>query len=640
MSQVQNLVNSLKIPSDLQEQSKTLSTKFLNLMNQLRSVSETITSISGPVGILETQRHNAKLALSYVEDIILYTSKIKELISAVKFDNIPYAALLCGEISKIPVRIPMQEIAEFHRLKSEVSEKVKKRFGEGLSNNNKEIIEEYAKLFQYLELGREGIERYIGYIIESLKPSFNDIEALLTSGGSFEDVLVKIFRLTVKTFEGQQENISKEFGIDGSLELLQSLQNVVDGFSEKIIEKYCLELGKKNNTNELCEEVSKIIKHTESFESYLGRLGKGLVGKIEKVSFDDKMSKETGLLKLSKMKSKILELADTYISLESQYMQDSVNTNLSKLLISQYSEKNYIAKEQLSTGPLFELIDTIFFIIQDAGQRGLATMNINSICAILNNISTLVSEDLLDFIIRKLPLSKVVWTSQFNILAATIIVIFNLLVNSKKCIKKLVTNFELQFHKIFGGLGSENVMFKHCLAAISDCEIKAKNMIDENIRNYMKNFQIGQMLGNFKAMNYELTLDLHSDYEVNDPFALKLVKDLKSVLKQWKLQLLPEVFEIVADTAGEELARALEQEMKNKKFNELGALQFQKDIREIISQLQHLSNKPLRHRFSKLKQISELILAKDEQEITTLMNDSEWKLSDRETQGFRRLRIL
>lgn len=638
MSDIPLLVNQLNLPSSLYEETQIIVEKYGTLMQHLKSVSETINSISGPVRLLEAQRHNAKTALAYIEDIILYSSKLKELVAAAKFDNIPYAAALCNEISQIPIRIPMQETSEFLRIKAEVSEKVKKRFGEALSENNKEIVEQYAGLFHHLELGREGIERYIQYIIESTCGQIKGIEQLLSTGVNYEDVLIKIFRVAVKTYDGQQENIRKEFGMQGSLELLQSLQSLVDAHAVSIIDKYSAEIASRAKSQGLCEEMSKIIKHSESFESYLNRLGKSIIASGENPIFDSKYSKETGLLKMSEIKSKILELADNYISLESQQMRISITGLLSKVSISQYADKNYLQKEVLNTGPIFDAIDECFFLVQNAGNRGLSTLNINSICAILNNISTLIAEEIVEMLLKKATGFKVSWSNQFTSFIALIISLLNLITICKKCVRKLVLGIDAQFNKIFGASGSDIVMFKHCLAAIAESEGKIALIEDGVIGTCLKSFQASGLLSGFRGINYEISLEVHADYEVNDPFALKLVKDVKTLTKQWKIQLFPEVFEKVLDGVAEDLSKALEVETRNKKFNELGALQFQKDVREIISQLQHMSNKPLRHRFIRLKQISELILSQDPEEIQNFSQDSEWKLSERETQGFRRLR--
>ena len=116
-SEIKDLISQIAIPESLVTQSDSVKQKFDLLMHKLKSISDTINAISGPVSLLETQRQNAKIALAYIEDIILYASKLKELSAAVKFENIPYAAMLCGEISKIPVKIPLQETIEFHKLK-------------------------------------------------------------------------------------------------------------------------------------------------------------------------------------------------------------------------------------------------------------------------------------------------------------------------------------------------------------------------------------------------------------------------------------------------------------------------------------------------------------------------------------------
>lgn len=637
--EVNSLVEKLRLPQSIYDQTSHLTRKFSSLMSQMGNISQTINNISGPVTILELQRHNAKKALSYVDDLILFSTKMKEFNSALKYDNIPYAAQLCGEIANIPMHIPIPEIHEFQILKEEVCEKVKKKFGEGLSENNKEIIEQYAGLFQHLQLGREGIERYIQYIIDSLKGQFESIEQLLASNGSFEDTLIKIYRATVKTYEGQQENVSKEFGSEGNLELLQSLQSAVDGFAVKIIEKYSVEVLKKPKSLGLCEEMSKIIKHTESFEIYIHKIGKKLVRVVNLSDLDEKFSHETGLLKNSGLKSKIFELADFYISMEYNCLKESIEALMLKLSITQYCEKSFASRENLCTGPVFEKLDECFFLVQNTANRVFASLNISSICAILNNFSALISEDILDPLYKKFPNSKTQWTTSPGQNISIIIVVLNLINNCKKCIKKIVTTLEQQFSKIFGLEGNDSIMFKHCLAAISDSETKAKMYIDECLAFCVKSAPLTSFLVNFRSLNYEISLEQHSDYEVNDPFALKLVKDIKSVLKQWKMQLVAEVFECLVDIIAEDLAKAIEIEVRGKRFNELGALQFQKDIREIIGQLQHMSNKPLRHRFARLKQISELILARDDHEITSLTKDTEWKLIERENVLYRKLRV-
>lgn len=631
--EIENLVKLLSIPSDINALSSQLPQKFLEVNEQLKSVSQRIQSLSEPVRNLELQRTNAKKALIYVTDIINFHTKLRELVSAFKFDNLPLAALLCGEISNIPIRYNSPETQEFVKVKSEVCEKVKKTFGEALSENNKAVVEQYASLFHHLQLGREGIDSYINYILDSLKSQFESI----SESQAAEDSLLLIYRQTVKQYDTQCENITKEFGISGTLDLLQQLQNLSDKYSVQIISIYLKQLSSRTKTQNLCEEITKIIKHSESFENYLKKLGKKLVENGAKVE-DEGKNKDTGLMKMSNLMMKILELADLYISIESQILQEGVSALLEKFTIGQMAEVLFQEKKILSTGILFERLDDCFFSIQNACARVLSTFNVNSICAILNNVAILINEKVLGTLSSKIQYIKYAWSTSFSINNATTIILLNLLDISKKCIKKIVTSLEQQFFKVFGDSQMELTMFQNCVSNIADSETQSKNYIDQLLLNISKLLNYKELLNSFRNLSYELTLEEHSDYEVNDPFALKLIKDLKLYLKQWSFQLNTELFEGLIDTIVEELAKNIEKEAKNKKFNELGALQFQKDIREILAQVQNFTNKPLRHRFIKLKQISELLLAIDDNEAEALIQDTEWKLSKRESQLFRSLR--
>lgn len=632
--EIESLISLLSIPSDIKSLSTSLPQKFSEVNEQLKSVSQQIQSISGPVRDLEVQRSNAKKALLYVTDIINFHSKLRELVSAFKFDNLPLAALLCGEISNIPIRYNSPESQEFQRVKSEVCEKVKKTFGEALSDNNKQVVEQYAGLFHHLQLGREGINSYINYILDSLRSNFDS----MSETQSTEESLLTIYRQTVKQYDTQYENITKEFGISGTLDLLQQLQHLSDKYAVEVISRHLKQLNLKTKSQVICEEITKIIKHSESFENYLRKLGKKLVENGAKVE-DEGKSKENGLVNVSSLMMKIFELADLYISFESQLLQEGVAGFLDKFTIGQMAEVMCQEKKMLNTGILFERLDDCFFLVQNACARVMSTFNINSICAILNNVAILISEKILGTLSGKIQYIKCAWSSNFTVNNTTTIILLNLLGTSKKCVKKIVNSLEQQFSKIFGNSNMELSMFQNCVINISDSETQAKKFIDQLVLNIVKMFNYKDLLSSFRNLSYELSLDEHSDYEVNDPFALKLIKDLKVSLKQWSFQLNHELFEGLVDGLIDELVKSIEKEIKVKKFNELGALQFQKDVREILAQAQNFTNKPLRHRFVRLKQISELLLAMDTKEVESLIQDTEWKLSKKESLGFRSLRI-
>lgn len=100
-----------------------------------------------------------------------------------------------------------------------------------------------------------------------------------------------------------------------------------------------------------------------------------------------------------------------------------------------------------------------------------------------------------------------------------------------------------------------------------------------------------------------MTEDDYTHAQISDPYALKLLADVKILVKQWRSQCSIENFEGLLDYFTQSFTEYIEYSLKNnpRGFNEFGILQFEKDLRELSTGLQSLANKPLRQRFSRLK---------------------------------------
>ncbi|CAG9320910.1 unnamed protein product [Blepharisma stoltei] len=649
---------------ELSERAKVLTSNYQNLMIKLKDVADTISQVSGPVRVLETQKSNAIKILDKVDQILTFQEKLSGLKSAMREGQLSIASRICGELNETTIPYHISEVEELERLKSELCSTVQKKFGEAIAENDKGKIEMYAGLFLPLGLGREGIDRYIQYINASLISQIKAAVELLGKDAEVkhEEVLVRIFRCTVKVFDTHQEAVQKEFGNLGVIDLLQSLQRESDQQAVRIYNQFLSEKGLHITTqiirnpnftpaqaDSLCEDIAKILKHSESFETHINKIGKGVVSKAQNFQPQPGISNETGLLRISGLKSKIQELADIYISLETYYMMNSVKNSLGKLNIQAYIEQSYQAKDNLTSGSNFEVLDEIFFIIQKCEQRGLATLNINSVCAILNHIGGLLSEDIIDQLSKKIPGSRygisgsASLSSQFTTANAGLIISLNLLETTRAYSKKLSAQVEQKFKKIYGEEGNEVDMFKHCLSSIFDASEKARILEQDILKSTVSGFQgqVNNLLNPFLHAGYELSEETYADYQVNDPFVLKLIKEIKGQLKQWRYQMMTDLFEMTLDLITQTLVELIEYNLKNgnKKFNELGALQFTRDIREISIQLQGMTNKPLRQRFVRLKQIGQVLQAKNVEEVEGFIKERDWRITQKDTLAYWRLRI-
>lgn len=105
--------------------------------------------------------------------------------------------------------------------------------------------------------------------------------------------------------------------------------------------------------------------------------------------------------------------------------------------------------------------------------------------------------------------------------------------------------------------------------------------------------------------------------------------------------MMTDLFDMMVDLITQILVELLENNLKNgnKRFNELGALQFNKDIREISIQLQGMTNKSLRQRFLRLKQIGQILQAKNTEEVEGFIKERDWRIAQKDSLNYWKLRI-
>ena len=657
MQNLQELM--LKLPkdnSDLQLKADSVKARFEELMNKVQRVSSNISHVSGPVMQLETQKQNAQKVLDKVEELLDFKHKINLLKQAVGLKDLHQAASLCGQLSQVKLPFHIEELDTLASYKATIAEQVKKGFGEAIAENDKQKVEEFASMFQPLGLVEEGIGRYIQYIITSLSHSSKSTINLLleeTQTKNYEDALVRIFRNAVKTYENHSDTVKTEFGVEGMVELLQAIQKEIDTHSSYVLNSFIhskkLVPSTKNllqsvtltESDNLSEEIAKLLRHSESFEGYLQSKGKAAVRQFS-YKPGPGYSSENALLNVSSLKGKVQELCDIHISVETHFMVNSVKKVLNKLDINSQAEEQQDNKEELTHGVCFDVLDEVFFLIQKSSQRALATLNINSVCAILNHIGALLSDEILNSISRK-HRSGVSMSANFQTSVCAFAININLLYTNKNYSKKLVTNLQSQFSKIFGEEGNDSMMFKHCLGSIQESSEKAWSLTQESLKSLSRSVQsqVHTLLTGFYHMNYELSEESYEEYQVNDPFVLKLIKELKQVLKQWRYQLITEIFDSLLDIVCQTLVDLMEYSLRTypKRFNELGSLQFQKELRELVSQLQAMSNRSVRHRFTRLRQISQVLLVKSAEELKSLTEEDNWRLSQKDTLFFQNAKV-
>lgn len=155
--------------------------------------------------------------------------------------------------------------------------------------------------------------------------------------------------------------------------------------------------------------------------------------------------------------------------------------------------------------------------------------------------------------------------------------------------------------------------------------------------------QVKPVLAEVSQFSYELTEDAYGEYEVNDPWAMKLVETVESAVEWLQPLLTLGLYDRLILSLADGLTSRLDAMMMQKRFNPLGGLQFDKDVRNLIGRLSSLTQSTVRDKFSRLQQIAIVLNLESVQEILDSWGDNagslSWRLSPAEVKKVMSLRV-
>lgn len=635
-----------------------------NLPGELKAIAQGMqeivqmaSEISEPVLKLESLKQRGEQVLNYIDELMKAKHAISELDRAMQANDLDSASLNAAVLLplKEAAMLEHDEATRFEKHFSHLCTTVKQQFAEAVTRDDQDQVQRLAQLFPPLGLVREGVDHLISYTMTDFNAKANEICGQLNTS-KFEQVLVNLFRLAAKVKESCF--IEKEFGAHGQLKFLQVLQAETDSRVARLFEAFSSfhrlgsikdllkrgELQMKDH-DQLCESVARMIHHSESFENYLQRSGRQAVKNAAEWRIEpDRFNPETGLLRVSELKKCLQEFANVYVMLEFSYMQRAVSKSVEQLNLQSLTESIFQSKEELSSS---EELEGAFVVIQKCITRALSTYNLDNICATLNHIYSL-SDNLGDELNSKvmalfrsqlmfkgtssLSLS-VSWTQQ----NASFILGVNMLHNTATYLIKLKEELEADFGKVYGGDHKSTQMFMHCLHNLPALADKLTNYVSSLLGQGVRSLRsdVSSLLGAFEGTPLNIDEAKFREYEVNDPYMSNLIAELKSSLKQWKAQLNPQIFSKLVGLVASFIAECLEERLRSKLVTEWGADLLHSSL---IKLAKFFGNMQANQAFTRLIQISQVLLAASKDELSLLKFEKNWRISDEEMAAFWRLR--
>jgi len=673
ISSIQNLLPNLSV----------LSKEATHLTKVIVNTSSLAEKVSSKVRELDTTKSRVQEAIKRVDDILDLKSCVEGVQTSFRNEEYEQAAAFIHRYLSLDERA-MREIlpvdteetdlnASFSYLR-EAQEKlqnaVRQRFNEAVQVKDNNQVERFFKLFPLVGLQDEGLLNFSKYlrthiadiaevnIDTALKINPQDRKAKVI----FADTITLLFELIAKVIEDQQPLVDTFYGPGQMLKVQKELQAECDSQSKHIIQEFL----NARKFDEICEHLSKSSKpqkgiekqarldpkeldillgeivllssRTELYQNFLKtRLKNDMEALPEDEKNKDMLNVEDHLLHNSGLSRKMQTLMGDYIIMECYFMKEM----MIKAISMDFTDTDSITSS---------MIDDIFFVLQKSLRRTLSGKNVNIMCAVLNNASSIIMSDFQEVIKSKLkstafPSSSIDISGMFqaksnltDILESKkdFLIVLNNIDVSCDYLKKLIKDNVDACQKILSQDDTGKDKLESCLIEFGASSQKLKEILQNGITQLCTNAilpKLNPLVDVFTTINHVLTEQDYSYYEINDPFVQNLISTLDSTLKSLKKSLTNSNYESCIGITCFELSLRYEKVVLKSTFNRLGGLQFDKELRSLIQYLTSITEWTVRDKFARLSQIATILNLEKVSELLDYWGENSGPLTWRLTPG-------
>ncbi|KAK6627802.1 hypothetical protein RUM44_010281 [Polyplax serrata] len=549
-------------------------------------------------------------------------------------------------------------------LLKEVSEHLRvvvaKKFKEAIADEDLASVERFFKIYPLLNMHEEGLKEYSLYLSSKLRQaSVKNIKMALDATHSetkpniiFADTITLLLEGTARVIETHQPLVDMYYGHEKLIPFYLYIQEECDSQANKIVTEflnYRNVKGKIRQVNEY-QNNSKITDKIDpkSLDILLGELTmmhykvdlyfKFVKRKLGNESKSDtkEINKIDTLIKGCDLNCRMQEVLDYYIQLERYFTEESV---FKAVAMDALVEDNNVSS----------MVDDVFFILRKSIRRASTSGSVEALCSVINNVRVLVETKYCP--VLKKQLEQGYSTGYLDVAQAYTSVrlqidpevkakLFLTYLNNSdvtlEYLQMLKTNVNEEIALAFPHLTEKDKeKVGICLSEL----VSTSSSVTSNIIAYgMKQLResaikprLSSWFASFSEISYELTEEEFGGYETNEPFVRKLISKIDEFLTSFKETLTTNNYDSLVNLVAIEIARYFEKVVLKTKFNRLGGLAFDKEVRSLVSFLASTTSWSVRDKFSRLTQISTLLNLERLTELSELGGQSgvdRLKLSD------------
>ena len=489
--------------------------------------------------------------------------------------------------------------------KKELTEIIRSRFSQAAEKSDHTQVLRFARLFKPLGLREEGLKHFTSYLRAAVggraREDYNALsDAMAASTGQdsavdFVGTVTNLFKDLAVAVEENEEFIQSAFGGNALEEAIAQLQQECDQRGVQLLKRFTefrripqlLAQVREGSSDSVAprqvevflEEMLMFSQRNEEYVNFM--LGKLLAsnsgGPGESPGRRIKNRSLENLFRASEFSKKIQEIVSHYIMLEEFFMVENVKLAIS---IDEHSTDSLTSS----------VVDDTFFILQKCARRAVATANVQCACAALNHVNILLSNQYLQALRNKAEQAIRQYnqacstTNQATGGAAPDISISAIALNNMDVSADYAHKLRVELESVCGDVftaPNDREKIKMCLGELAESSASFKQATSNELDSLSLSFiqKVKSSLETIGSLNYDMSEDEYAQVEMNDPWVQPLMYTVDMILDGLPMLLSPNMYDSLVHLLVDFVVSRVEALVMHKRFNQLGGLQFDREIR-------------------------------------------------------------
>ncbi|XP_050237946.1 conserved oligomeric Golgi complex subunit 4 [Mercurialis annua] len=645
-----------------------------HMLNNVRSTCDLADHVSAKVRELDLAQSRVNVALSRIDAIVERGNCIDGVKNALESEDYEAAANYVQTFLQIDAKYKDSGSDQRQQLldsKKHLEGIVRRRLSAAVDQRDHQTILRFIRLFPPLGLEEEGLQVYVGYLkkVISMRSRLefeqlvelmdqinnNNVNHISNSRVNFVMCLTNLFKDIVLAIEENDGILRSLCGEDAIVYAICELQEECDSRGSLILKKYMeyrklamlsseINAQSKNLLNvgapegpdprevELyLEEILSLMQLGEDYTEFMVSKIKGLT------SVDPELvPRATKSFRSGSFSKVVQEIIGFYVILERFFMVENI-------------KKAIAINEPVPDSLTTSMIDDVFFVLQSCSRRALSTSNISSVIAVLSGASAVLSNDFfvaLQEKMRELNPGAKLFVAGVGVQRSgtEIATALNNIDVSSEYVLKLKHEIEEQCAEVFPA-PADREKVKSCLSELGDMSNTFKQALNAGMEQLVATVtqRIRQVLDSVTTISYELSETEYADNEVNDPWVQRLLHAVETNVSWLQPVMTGNNYDSFVHLVIDYLVKRLEVIMMQKRFNQLGGLQLDRDIRALVSHFSGMTQRTVRDKFARLTQMATILNLEKVSEILDFWGENSgpmtWRLTPAEVRRVLGLRI-